>query len=344
MLLESCAVKRICDVDRIAPKPPLAKQGPIFDVNTGPLHWARRLTPTADLFVLAHLCVPNVSKSDWSLDICGLVDRPASISFDQLLSYPKRTIEAAVQCAGDPFEPAKPARLIANVRWGGVDLKELFQDVGVHPAASHLWAYGLDYGEFGGAQTSHYRKDVPLTQVATGDVMVAYELNGEPLSLEHGYPARLVVPDFYGTNSVKWLCRVELADKRAEGIFTTRLYNDRIQGGGTKPVWVIEPESIFVSPAPDSKLQLKASEIWGWAWSSSPIKLVEVSFDGGRTWWEAQTASRHEHSWQKFSIDWSPPQEGQYELRCRATDDQGRVQPATGARNSIHAVNVVVER
>ena len=134
-----------------------------------------------------------------------------------------------------------------------------------------------------------------------------------------------------------------LSRQRPEGIFTTQFYNDPVPGGGTKPVWAIEPESIFVSPAPNSKMRLQASKIWGWAWSSSPIKLVEVSFDGGRTWREAHSEPRQEHSWQKFSTDWSPPQPGAYELRCRATDHEGRVQPVMGARNSIYAINVVVE-
>jgi len=105
----------------------------------------------------------------------------------------------------------------------------------------------------------------------------------------------------------------------------------------------MEPESIFVSPAPGSRMPFQAAEIWGWAWSSSPIKRVEVSLDGGRTWQAAQTESRRQHSWQKFSADWSPAQPGEYELRCRATDPNGRKQPATGARNSIYSVKLVVE-
>lgn len=330
-------------MDRIAPKPPLVKDGAVIDANIAPVHLSRRLTRTEDLFVLAHLSVPDLDKNHWSFEICGLVNRRGTLSFEQLLNYPKRTIEAAIQCAGNPFDPFKPIRQIANVKWGGVDLRDLLNGLGVDPAASHLWAYGLDYGEFGGTQTSHYRKDIPLARIETGDVMIAYELNGEPLSSEHGFPARLVVPGFYGTNSVKWLCRLELADSRPEGIFTTKFYTDPVPGGGTKPVWAIEPESIFVSPPPDAKMRPQASEVWGWAWSSSPIKLVEVSFDGGRTWRDAQIESRQGHSWQKFSTDWSPPEPGEYELRCRATDDGGRIQPVIGARNSIYTVNVVVE-
>lgn len=126
-------------MDRIAPKPPLVKDGPVFNVNIAPVHLSRRLTRTEDLFVLAHMSVPDLDKNHWSLEICGRVDRRVTISFEQLLNYPKRTIEAVLECAGNPFEPAKPARQVANVRWGGAYLRDLLNDVRIDPAASHLW-------------------------------------------------------------------------------------------------------------------------------------------------------------------------------------------------------------
>lgn len=98
-------------MERIAPKPPLLKDGPVINANITPVHLSRRLTRREDLFVLAHMSIPDVHKHDWALEICGLVDRRVTISFEQLLNYPKRTIEAVHQCAGNPFEPSKPARV-----------------------------------------------------------------------------------------------------------------------------------------------------------------------------------------------------------------------------------------
>ena len=330
-------------MDRIAPKPPIAIDGPIVQENIKPTHLTQRLTRTEDLFVLVHTAVPQVEAADWSLEICGLVGRELTISFEELLGYPKRTLEAIQKCSGNPFEPTKPTRQIANVKWGGVDLRDLLADVEIDPSATHLWTYGLDYGVFAENEVSHYRKDLPLSRVEEGDILIAYELNEQPLSPQHGFPARLVVPGYYGTNSVKWICRLELADHRAQGLFTTELYNDPTEDGKTKPVWEVEPESIFVSPAPGETLSLQGTEIWGWAWSSAEVMSVDVSFDGGKTWNVAQVEPRYQRSWQKFSIDWQPSRAGEYELQCCATDAQGRTQPASDARHAIYSVKVIVE-
>jgi DMSO/TMAO reductase YedYZ molybdopterin-dependent catalytic subunit len=178
---------------------------------------------------------------------------------------------------------------------------------------------------------------------AAGIESSAHAPNGAPLSLEHGYPVRLVVPGFYGTNSVKSICRLELADRRPEGLFTTELYNDPVDGGGTKPVWEVEPESMFAFPEPGAKLDTSTHEIWGRAWSSSEIASVEVSFDGGNAWSSARVTPRKQRAWQTFSIVWRPRAAGKYRLQRRATDEGGRSQPAAGARNAIHSVDVVVE-
>ena len=190
---------------------------------------------------------------------------------------------------------------------------------------------------------THYVKDLPLSRVHEGDVLLAHELNDAPLSLEHGFPVRLVVPGFYGTNSVKWICRLELSDRRPEGLFTTKLYNDPVDGGGTKPVWEIEPESMFAFPEPEARLGTNAHELWGRAWSSSEIVSVDVSFDGGKAWSPAEVTPRKQRSWQTFSIGWKPPAAGKYQLQCRAADKTGRTQPVAGARNAIYSVHVVVE-
>ena len=119
-----------------------------------------------------------------------------------------------------------------------------------------MWSHGADYGEFAGVAVERYTKDLPLSRLSA-DVLIATELNDEPLLAENGFPARLVVPGFYGTNSVKWLTGMTLADRRADSPFTTRWYNDAVLDGEgratgqTVPVWAIAPESVIVAPAPE---------------------------------------------------------------------------------------------
>lgn len=330
-------------MERVAPKPPMAVEQPVIQNSITPGHLSKEVTDEAALFVLAHVGVPKVLQSEWSLEICGLVDRPVSLSLHDLKSFPQQEVEAIHKCAGNPFEPSEPSRQIANVIWRGVDLRQLLGEAGIDGSATHLWSYGLDFGEFFGNSVTHYVKDLPLSRIEQGDVLIADSLNGAPLSAEHGYPARLVVPGFYGTNSVKWICRLEVADRRPEGLFTTELYMDTVHGGEAKPVWEVEPESIFVFPEAEATLSMDRQRVWGRAWSSCAVSSVDVSFDGGKQWKSAEVTQREGRAWQTFSIDWRPSTPGTYRLLCRATDIDSRVQPFEGARNSIHSVDIVVK-
>jgi DMSO/TMAO reductase YedYZ molybdopterin-dependent catalytic subunit len=327
---------------RIDPK------GTIRRIPLAPHEHVKEITPNEELFMLAHLGIPQIDAADWSVEITGLVERPAKLDLSDLRAFPKTSIQTVHECAGNPLTPEVPARRVANVVWGGVELTHILDAVGVQEEASFLWSYGLDWGEFEGESVEHYLKDLPLWRLADGGVIVAYELNGEPLPVEHGFPARLLVPGFYGTNSVKWLRRLELADRRAEGLFTTRYYNDRIAIENTdtgvehRPVWEIAPESIIVSPAPEETLANAPREVWGWAWASSSVAAVEFSDDDGATWQEAEVASRTQWSWQRFRIDWTPQKTGRINLASRAYTATGDCQPASGHRNAIYAVPVDV--
>ncbi|MGH8218223.1 MAG: molybdopterin-dependent oxidoreductase [Steroidobacteraceae bacterium] len=264
---------------------------------------------------------------------------------------------AIPQCAGNPATPRVPARLIANVLWEGVELATLLEAAGIAPQARFVWASGLDRGEFLGVKSGPYLKDLPIERARSQDVLLAYRMNGEPLTAEHGYPVRLVVPGYYGTNSVKWLYRVEVAGHRAGGPFTTTFYNDEIESAGaapsTQPVWSVPPEAIIVSPAVDVTIPLgpagESITVWGWAWADAGIARVEVSVDVGRSWSTARVGPRSGPTWQRFEIEWTPAleatqTEGETELWCRATDAEGRIQPLAGARNAVHRVPVRLRR
>ncbi len=303
-----------------------------------------RATPTADVIVLCHLGVAQLERETWSLTIDGLVHRSLRLQFSDLLAYPKQTVTSFHQCAGSPLAPREPTRRICNVRWGGARLADILRDCEAMPSARFVWSRGADYGSFGGLEHEAYVKDLPLARVPC-DVLIAYELNGAPLPAEHGFPARLVVPGFYGTNSVKWLTRITLAETRAGGAFTTRWYNDPIADaeGPTVPVWSVAPESVIVAPAPgESIARDKSIEIWGWAWADEGIERVEVSTDGGANWIPAELEAREERGWQRFAISWRPAKPGPVTLACRATSRDGTTQPPSGRRNAIHRVGIKV--
>jgi len=148
------------------------------------------------------------------------------------------------------------------------------------------------------------------------------------------------VPGFYGTNSVKWLTRMTLADRRADGPFTTRWYNDPVfdatgrPNGETTPVWDIAPQSIIVSPAPEAVIGASGeTEIWGWAWGDGGIASVEVSPDNGATWMAAAVEASQGREWQRFTFAWRPTASGPATLCARATSRSGQPQPLAGRRS-----------
>ena len=175
-----------------------------------------RLTATADMIVLCHLGIPRLDLAQWSLAIDGLVERPTRLSFSELTAYPKHTVASFHQCAGSPLQPFEPTRRICNVRWGGTRLADVLRDVIPMRNARYAWSCGADHGTFGGMEHAAYVKDLPMERVPS-DVLIAYELNGAPLPAEHGFPARLVVPGYYGTNSVKWLSRIHARGRAGGG-------------------------------------------------------------------------------------------------------------------------------
>jgi len=306
-----------------------------------------RITDNEDLFLLAHLGIPNIAPNNWRLEVTGLVKTPMTFGLKELQEFPKVEVESVHECAGNPLEPLIPKRRVGNVVWGGVPLSEIFKVVGIQDTAKFVWSFGADHGTFNGDPVPEYGKDLPLDGLDAGDVLIAYELNGEPLPRKFGAPARLFVPGFYGTNSVKWLTRIELADRRYVGLFTTKYYNEPIAGKGgdgpgkTRPVWKIAPEAIFVSPSPSSDVSGRI-RIVGWAWGFEEIASVEISSDEGRSWQEAELAPRKQWSWQQFEYFWEPLSLGPATLLCRATNVAGETQPESGARNAIHTVNVNV--
>ncbi len=328
--------------------PKLDPSGYFRRIPLQPHQMTAAITPAADAIVLCHLGVPRIDEASWTLTVDGLVARPIQLGFADLQRFPKQTLVSFHQCAGSPLAPTEPTRRVCNLQWGGARLTDILQQCGVDNAAKFIWSSGMDYGEFSGVAIDGYQKDLPIERLRD-DVLIAYEMNGEKLPAENGFPARLVVPGFYGTNSVKWLTRLTLADRRAKGAFTTRWYNDPVfdaggrETGATMPVWAVAPESVIVAPAPGARLHMgKSYRVWGWAWSEAGIAAVDISTDGGKEWTQTLVEPRIERGWQRFSLSWRPMREGPAQLQSRARNADGTAQPGAGTRNAIHTVDVNV--
>lgn len=322
--------------------------GFLREIPLAPHQLVERSTPQEGLFVLAHLGVPRIEAASWRLEVGGLVERPRGFTFAEILQLPMRRVESFHQCAGFPRRSDIATRRVANVTWGGADLRELLEGLGVAREARYLLAQGFDHGAYDGLPPADYVKDMPLERLDEGGVLLAYEVNDQPLAPKHGFPLRLVIPGYYGTNAVKWLRRLELSAQRADGVFTTELYNDPVAPAApgevatTRPVWKAGPEAIIVAPAHRSKLDAAPTQVSGWAWSSAGVARVEVSVDAGESWLPAQLEPRAQWSWQAFSAPWTPLGGGTHRVMARATDTLGSTQPMERARNCVHAVSVDV--
>lgn len=335
--------RKLCAMsDALPDSPPLVPLDPpglIRRVPLAPHQMGAAVTPTDHLFILAHLGIARPYAPDWSLRVEGMVQRPLLLLPEDFAQLPRARLEAVHQCAGNPLQPQVATRRVACVVWEGVWLRDVLAAAGVEGRAAFVWSDGADQGWFQGEQVPFFRKDLPIARAAE-DVLLATRLNGAPLPDEHGGPLRLVVPGFYGTNSVKWLWRITLADQRADGLFTTRYYNDRLPDGSLRPVWALAPEAVFTSPAPGDVMG-GPGDLRGWAWGDAPVDRVEVSDDEGGTWRHARVAPRRGREWQAWSASWRPARPGLHRLLCRATDAGGATQPMQDARNAVHAVEVV---
>lgn len=316
-------------------------------IPLAPHQLTERITPVHDTIVLCHLGVPRLAAASWSVAINGLVAAPRTLDFPALRQFPFTTIEAVHQCAGNPLEPHAPTRRVCNVAWGGYRLADVLAACGPAPEARFIWSYGADWGVFEGISIDAYGKDLPIERVGE-DVLLAVEMNGAPLRPENGFPVRLVVPGYYGTNSVKWLTQITLAADRAAGPFTTCWYNDPVRDGAgratgrLRPVWNVAPQSVIV--APDVQTRLTAGEpavVWGWAWADGGIAAVTIGI-GGESIVGAAVEPRRSRAWQRFEASWTPGRPGTVELAACATGYDGETQPADGARNAIHRVSVTV--
>ena len=288
-------------------------------------------TGVDDLYVIGHLGIAHVPGDAWRLRVHG-----REFTLDELRSLPAVTVQAVLECFGNPLLPDEPVRRAGNVVWRGVPVATVLDLAGA-PDGQLLWAEGADSGVFDGTACSEYLKDLPLDVVRDRGVL-AYECNGDPLTAEHGFPVRLFVPGYFGTNNVKWLRSLTVADRRPEHLFTTTLYQRVPPGGGApEPVRDLDVTSLVT----DVHREGAVVRVTGWAWGSAPVVGVEVGL-GGR-WAEAELSAPvgGPFGWRGFTTT-VVPGPGEDVVVVRARDEAGRRQPLEGARNACHAVLIPI--
>jgi DMSO/TMAO reductase YedYZ molybdopterin-dependent catalytic subunit len=317
--------------------------------------------PNARFYVRNHFQIPDLDPATWRLSIGGRVERPLSVSLRELQRLPSDTLFVTLECAGngrsrlDPPAPGEQWQLgaVSTAEWTGVPLAELLDRAGVDPTAREVVFRGADRGEVDGRPAPiHFERSLGLDDALTSEAIVAYAMNGEALPPEHGFPARLVVPDWYGVASVKWLTEIEVIDGAFGGFFQADRYQYEIERDGAlvrEPVTVQRVRALVTEPQGDRPVPVGELVLRGVAWSgAAPIARVEVAVGDG-PWQPARLVGhRNRHAWQwwEAGVMVAP---GPTTVRARATDLAGRTQPDTpewnrlgyGA-NHVHVVPVDV--
>lgn len=312
-------------------------------------------TPTRLVYVRNHFAAPAIDSEHWRLVLEGEVAHRLELSLADLRSLPCLRVPLVLECAGNGRKGLKPAvpgvdwgwGAVSRVVFGGARLSDLLHRAGLAPGAREILAEGADSGAVDGRQ-ERFARSLPLERAAAGDVLIAWEMNGEALTPEHGFPARLVVPGWYGMASVKWLTRLVALAQPFEGHFQRSAYVYRRSGTPDEPVTTVRVRSIITAPSDGADLRLGPVEVVGLAWSGAGgIRSVEVG--DGTSWTQAQLEREVPDHAVRWRWRWVPSRAGEFLLQSRATDVMGNVQPtkppwnAQGyGNNGPHAVQVRV--
>ena len=315
---------------------------------------AEPLTPTSLFYIRNHFDVPTINAASWRLSIDGAVAQPLELTLEELQRRLARTLTVTLECAGNgrgamtPVPPGVPWGwgAVGTARFTGAALGPLLQELGLLNDAVTLVFEGADEGEIDG-EIVRYSRALPPEVAIAPETLLAWEMNGEALSPEHGFPLRLVVPGWYGMASVKWLSRISVLRTPFAGPFQREyVYVDEARSGEATPVSVGRVRALLVRPTDGARLPREPVEIAGTAWSgAAPIQRVDVSTDGGLHWaragLEPELSPLSARAWR---LIWTPPRAGTFVLIVRATDTEGSRQPLEPIRNTRGYGNNGVQR
>ena len=298
------------------------------------------VTPRESVYVRSNFDTP-VAHAQWTLQLTGLVHRPSSYTLAQLAELPQRELLVTMECAGnwrlgmDPVPEGEPWKYgaVSTTRWSGVSLARLLELAGISLDAVEVIACGADAGPRDDAEgLVRFERSLPIAVAMHPDTLVATHMDGEPLTAHHGAPLRLIVPNWYGMASVKWLEELQASAKPFTGYFQSKRYIYDVNGA-VQPVSRALVKSMIVSPQPEAECS-GACAIRGWAWSGSGT-ITEVDVAVNDTWYSATIGTPDSpYAWTPFTLAVELPS-GEVTLRSRATDSSGAVQPDVIAWNRL---------
>ena len=278
------------------------------------------ITPVDQFYrVDVNIIPPSVNADTWNLSISGLVDNPFTFSFNDISNLVTVEQYNTLECVSNEIG----GNLISTARWKGVRLKDLLNKAGLQPSAQYIVFKCVDGYDVG----------IPVDRALLDGTLLTFEMNGQPLPTEHGYPIRALVPGLYGMMNPKWITGIEAVNGVYEGYWQRRGWTNDARYETMSDVVV--PGSAAVTERfniqGSNLVPLGVVPIAGIAFAGDRgISKVEVSTDGGVSWMTASVKDPlSDYTWVLWSAEWNPPKTGNYKIMVRATDGVGNLQTAT---------------
>jgi DMSO/TMAO reductase YedYZ molybdopterin-dependent catalytic subunit len=267
------------------------------------------ITPVDEFYVVSkNFQDPTVDSSSWTLEVGGMVDTPLTFSYSDLMAHESVEFVSTLECISNMVG----GRYISTATWQGFPLAALLHEAGLHDGIVDIELHAAD----------GYVESIPLAEALAEDTMVVHTMNGEPLNDEHGAPARLIVPGIFGMKNVKWLTKVIAVDEDIKGYWQERGWSD--------PAPVVTMSKFSTPRSGDEVTVGRPFKAGGVAFAGDRgIQRVEVSFDGGASWSDAELSDPLSPlAWRLWSIEHTPAALGLLWITVRATDGTGEVQTA----------------
>jgi DMSO/TMAO reductase YedYZ molybdopterin-dependent catalytic subunit len=319
------------------------------------------ITPIDRFFVRTHVYAPRLDIGQWRLTVDGDVASNLTLTMDDLRRMPSVELVSVLECAGNGrgfYEPSMPGLqwgtgAVGNGRWRGVRLADVLKRAGLKPSPTEVLFNGADTPI---GTMPDFQRSIPIAKALHPATLLAYEMNGEMLPIEHGFPLRVVVPGWAGDSWIKWVTSITVLNHEHDGFWMARAY--RHPGRPVPPGAAVAPEQMqsvtslrvksIISGPGDGAVVAAGTPlvIRGTAWSgdAGPVTSVEISTDTGRTWQSAamRRDQRTDFGWRLWEYRWTPPRQAYYTVLARARDEAGNMQPLEQEWNpSGYSWNVV---
>ena len=326
-----------------------------------PLEALRRgITPSELHYVRSNFALP---VHDGTLEVGGAVDSMITLTLEDLRAMPAVERAVTLECAGNGRLEMRPLPVgepwgygaVSTARWTGALLHQVLEEAQPAADAVEVRFQGADHGPYlhepvlpdTDRDDLVFVRSLPIGFAAdpAAEVLIAYEMNGEPLSPDHGAPLGLVVPRWYAVASVKWLKRIDVLTEPYQGEFQTGHYMYEWPDRPHEPVTVMRVRARITDPAPGATIPAGTHTVRGKAWSGTgPVTAIDVSFAREGEWNAAEVEPpQGPYQWQDWSYDWQATETGRHALRARASDDAGNVQPDVPPWNRLGYGNNAIE-